>query len=106
MEVTAWNNGRHHASGAGYGLKIRVPDRDHYFSQSWSNVFLSLPDKVDPIEINLAKSSFWNATCHELISSDIGKWLIDEGYAPWERGKPPRFQLECVDARRFALGVK
>ena len=23
MIVTAWNNGRHHQSGAGYGLKIR-----------------------------------------------------------------------------------
>ena len=103
MEVTAWNNGRQHASGAGYGLKLRASDRDRHFNRAWSTILLVLPDRPEPIEVNVAKPSFWSATCRELISRDIGKWLIEDGYAPWERGKPTRFRLETVSERRFAI---
>lgn len=29
--ATAWNNGEWRASGAGYGLKVSVGDRDRFF---------------------------------------------------------------------------
>jgi hypothetical protein len=33
MIVTAYNNGQHHPSGAGYGLRLSVKDRDKYFKR-------------------------------------------------------------------------
>jgi len=29
IEVKAWNNGQHHKSGAGYGVKFFAVDRDY-----------------------------------------------------------------------------
>ena len=105
MIVTAWNNGAHHMSGAGYGLKVDALDRDRYFSRSWQTIILELPGHTDLVEVNVAKASFWSNTCRELISRDIGKWLLDHEYAPWERGQPPKFQLKKVGERRFKLST-
>ena len=105
MLVTAWNNGAHHMNGAGYGLKVDALDRNRYFSRSWQTIILELPGQTDPIEINVAKASFWNNTCRELISREIGKWLLDHGYAPWERGQPPKFHRDKVGERRFKLST-
>ena len=54
MNVVAWNNGQHHKSGAGYGLKVAVADRDQYFDQSWDTISLVLPDGVE-IDVNISK---------------------------------------------------
>ena len=105
MQITAWNNGAHHTSGAGYGLKVDALDRDRYFSRSWPTIILELPGQTDPVEVNVAKASFWSNTCRELISRDIGKWLIDHKYAPWGHGRPPKFQLKKVGERRFKLST-
>ena len=105
MEVTAWNNSAYHISGAGYGLKVNVSDRDRYFSRSWPTIILELQGQTDPIEVNVAKASFWNNTCGELIKQGIGIWLIDNGYATWKSGQPPKFQLEKVGERRFKLST-
>ena len=105
MQITAWNNGAHHTSGAGYGLKVDKLDRDRYFSRSWPTINLELPGQTDPVEVNVAKASFWSNTCRELISRDIGRWLIDNKYAPWELGQPPKFQLRKVGERRFRLNT-
>ena len=105
MKVTAWNNGKHHASGAGYGLKVQqASDRDRYFRRKCSQVFVALPRQTDPVKINIDKDSFWNG-CRELISRDIGKWLRDNGYAPWKSGHPPKFQLKKVGERNFELSA-
>jgi hypothetical protein len=42
MIVTAWNNEKYLASGAGYGLKISVADRDKCFRREWRSVFILL----------------------------------------------------------------
>ena len=102
MEVTAWNNGKHHKSGAGYGIKINLIDRDRYFKKSWGSVYLKLPNGVD-IEINTDKASFWNDSCRELISKEIGKWLIDNKKAPWPSGSPPKFHMNSNSERHFVL---
>jgi hypothetical protein len=70
-----WNNGGHHSSGAGYGLKIELDDREQFFNRNWQTVILHLDGYERPIEVNVAKASFWNRTCGELISQDIGIWL-------------------------------
>ena len=42
MEVTAWNNGYHAVTGGGYGLEIKVADRDRYFDKEWKTVRIAL----------------------------------------------------------------
>ena len=75
MIVTAWNNGMHARSGAGYGFKVSVEDRDAYFQQDWEVILLELDGEAQPMEVNINKTSFWNETCHELIHNKVGQWL-------------------------------
>lgn len=103
MKVTAWNSGKHFESGAGYGLKVSIEDRDTFFDKNWTSVIVQLPNNNEPIEINIAKSSFWNSTCRELISQDIGIWLRSEGLAPWRKGKPPKFELVHIAGNSFKV---
>jgi hypothetical protein len=97
----AWNNGRHHASGAGYGLKISADARDAFFHRNWGTVALHLSGRELPATVNIDKASFWNDTCRELISRDIGSWLIENGMAPWPQGNPPSLHLIARSERAF-----
>ncbi len=81
MVVTAWNNGNHNPSGAGYGLKLISEDRDKYFKKEWAVISLKLDNRPEPIEININKKSFWN-NCRDLISKEIGVWLLSNNLAP------------------------
>ncbi len=103
MIVTAWNSGKHFESGAGYGLKLSIDDRNEYFNEEWSTVFVELPNSPVPVEISIAKPSFWNDTCRELISQEIGIWLRSEGLAPWTKGKPPKFELVPNGDKKFRI---
>lgn len=103
MKVVAWNNGRHHVSGAGYGLKVARADRDQFFDTSWESVIVTLPNGIE-IDVNTAKDSFWNDSCRELISKGIGQWLIESAHAPWPKGVPPEFELSPTNENRFSLG--
>jgi hypothetical protein len=58
MIVAAWKNGKHHPTGAGYGLKIAIQNRDAHFNQNWITVVVLLPNGVE-VEANINKSSFW-----------------------------------------------
>lgn len=106
---SAWNDGKHLPTGAGYGLKIPIPDRDRYFRRSRSSVVVELPKDGGGFvahEFNVAKDSFWNSTCHELIGREIGKWLIGRGLAPWPKRERPRLAVEVVGDGRFrVIGV-
>ncbi len=103
MKVTSWNSGKHLESGAGYGLKLSIEDRDTFFDKNWTTVFVQLPNNGEEIEINIAKPSFWNKTCRELISQDIGIWLRSEDLAPWTKGKPPKFELLPNGDKKFRV---
>lgn len=105
MIWTAWNNSGHHATGAGYGFKVDVADRDRYFSRVWHRVIIELPTKSGLVtaEANVAKKSFWGPQCRELISRAIGRWMLDEGYAPWPESKPPKFEVELSGEQRFRV---
>jgi hypothetical protein len=102
---TAWNNGSHLSSGGGYGLKVPIADRDAHFNRGWSTVVLEIPRQggFEEIELNIAKPSFWNETCHELISQEIGRWLRSEGLAPWPPGQPPKIKVAILGERRFRV---
>ena len=105
MIWTAWNNGAHRRSGAGYGLKIPIENRDVHFVRSHGTVFLEVEGRsgVQEIEFNIDKESFWGPDCHELIKGEFGKWLIDQGLAPWLKGHPPKFRISKIGERRFRL---
>lgn len=102
MRATAWNNGQHHPSGAGYGFKISIKDRNVYFKNSWETVEVKLPSG-EVVEVNINKSSFWTDTCRELISKKFGIWLREKRLAPWKKGSPPKFELVSMNGRKFEL---
>ena len=104
MQVTAWKNGVHSKTGTSYGLTVHKSDRDDYFNRSWSVVYLELPGIARPLEVNIGKGSFWKK-CPHLINTKIREWLSEHEYIPWERGQPPKFQLEQVGERRFKLST-
>ncbi len=106
MKVTAWNNGSYSKSGSGYGLRIsRQEDRDKYFKRECSPISLFLPEQQKPIKVNVDKNSFWKdrKACRELLSKEIGLWLIYKGYAKWPTNSPPEFELESEDFISFKL---
>jgi hypothetical protein len=96
FEVIAWSNG-----GTGYGLKMSAVDRDAYLKREWGSVDLYLPGSRQPTKVNVDKDSLWNKSCRELISKEIGAWLVANGLAPWPKGKPPRFTLVRRGPREF-----
>jgi hypothetical protein len=102
---TAWNNGHHRQTGAGYGIKIPIADRDKYFVRDWKTIILELPSDVsfERVAVNTSKASFWTENCHELISNRIGKWLILTGYAPWPDRNPPKVKIEVLGNACFRV---
>jgi hypothetical protein len=98
MRATAWNNGSHHASGAGYGLRVSGEDRDRYFDRDWSEVVFDLDGEVEARAT--ISDSFWR-TCSELRSVGIGKWLRVRGLAPWPKGIPPTLEVRPAGGNRF-----
>ena len=45
--------------------------------------------------------SFWRG-CSELRSAAIGRWLIEQGAAPWDRGKPPGIAVTPLASNGFS----
>ena len=105
FEATAWNNGGWHDTGAGYGLKISAADRDRHFGRDWETVTLRLVgERTSRVaEANVAKKTFWNAQCRELIKLEIGQWFIENGFHRWSRDAPPRFRMIPVAVREFEV---
>ena len=101
----AWNNGQHNRSGAGYGLKVPIQDRDRLFDKEWQSVVLELParDGFSQVKLNVEKPSFWSDACHELISVEIGRWLLTNGYAPWPKQQPPKLKIEHLGGPKFRV---
>lgn len=105
MICTAWNNGAHSPSGAGYGLKIGVSDRDSAFKRTWDEVTIELPAEEGQYRAtaNVQKASFWGPECRELITNELGLWLLQRELAPWPEGSPPKFVVVPVAESRFRL---
>jgi len=102
MGVVGWSNGSPTSSGAGYGIRIARIDRDKYFQREWLCVIVELGGE-GWIRVNLS-DSFWRS-CIELRSAQIGRWMINQGLAPWPRCRPPELELEPIGNRRFRLRV-
>jgi len=104
MIWTGWNNGKKHSTGAGYGFKINRVERDRNFSQEWRRIAIELPTPSGTItvEVDIDKQAFWG-DCRELISEDLGRWMLDNDYAPWAKGRPPKFDVAPSGEREFHL---
>lgn len=103
MIVTAWKNSKNQSQGAGYGLKVSQDDRDRYFQQEWKSVILELEGIAQQAKVNIAKASFWDGTCRELISSEIRRWLLQNKLAPWPKSRPLKLLLKPLGGNRFRL---
>ncbi|MBK1890337.1 hypothetical protein Undi14_09810 [Undibacterium sp. 14-3-2] len=105
FKCSAWNNGKHHKTGAGYGLKLSIEGRDKYFKTDWKSVQFMLPVEggFKIVALNIEKPSFWNKTCHEVINKEIGEWLLASSLAPWPRGVPPKFTVIPAGERMFMV---
>jgi hypothetical protein len=104
MVVTGWNNGTKRLTGAGYGLRITENDRNVFFQRSWSSVIVDLPNGTT-VNPNLS-ASFWKTgprKCIELRNAQIGRWMIQNGLAPWQKNNPPIFNLIQLAGNRFRL---
>ena len=100
--VTAWNNGAHHSSGAGYGVKL-TPKAGTPISDASGDGLKSTSPAVQSDESKRQENSFWGRQCRELISHEIGKWLLATGMAPWPRGLPPKFRFVARSERAFGF---
>jgi hypothetical protein len=98
MQATAWNNGSHRPSGAGYGLRITIEDRDRFFDRRWEDAVIELGGE-ETATVPLS-DSFWRS-CGELRSAEIGRWLRRHDLAPWTKGNPPVLALHHVAGNRF-----
>jgi hypothetical protein len=104
MIWTAWHNGNHHGVFTGFGFKVSIADRDLYFDRSWKKVTIALPVDSGYVltEANIDKESFWD-DCRELITKDIGLWMLGRKYAPWQKGLPPRFTAWPIGVTSFRV---
>ncbi|HEU4744586.1 MAG TPA: hypothetical protein VFS61_05080 [Anaerolineales bacterium] len=103
MIVTAWKNGSPSKTGSGYGVKLSADDRDRHFQRDWETIELEFEGYANVVKVNVAKPSFWNSHCRELIHAEIGRWLIDNGLESWQTGQPPRLSLKFIGGNRFRL---
>ena len=104
--VTAWNNGENHPSGAGYGVKLSIEDRDKYFTRSQKSILLEHEGKLGLVKVNVDKPSFWGAKCRELISKRIGIWFFENKIAPWKKYHPPKLFLIKTNNDTYLLKKK
>jgi hypothetical protein len=103
VQASGWHNGSPRHSGAGYGIRISKADRDRYFVHGWDKVELHFPSG-EGVEVSLTKS-FWKpkTPCAELRSAAVGRWLIEQGTAPWPKGSPPQLTLAPHGPKCFAV---
>ena len=103
MIVTAWKNGLPLESGVGYGLQLDAADCDRFFQRDWETIELEFEGYANVVKVDVANQAFSNSTCRELIHSEIGRWLIDNGLDSWPMWQPPKLSLKFIGGNRFRL---
>lgn len=80
-------------------------ERDKFFRREWPLVVIKLPttNGYFEAEVNIAKDSFWNRSCRELINKSVGMWLRQAKLAPWHHKEPPKFDVEVIARGRFRV---
>jgi superfamily II DNA or RNA helicase len=98
-ETGTHNGSADRTQPAGYGVRVSVDDRKRIFKPTWSEVTIQI--SAHRVSVPLSPG-FWRK-CPELRSAEIGRWLLQEGLAPWPRGHPPPLRLEPLGGRIFKL---
>jgi len=99
--VTGWMIGAPNLkTGAGFGIRIPIKDRDRLFKKKWKSITIKLELGIN-FEAKLSKS-FWGE-CPEIRNKWIGKWLIENDLAPWPKNNPPKMKLKSTGIRIFKL---
>jgi hypothetical protein len=94
MHVTGWDNGNE-----SYGVSVGRQNRDSHFNRSWSFIAVEMDQQF--LEFPLT-GGFWRG-CPEFRGARIGAWFRAKGFAPWPKGKPPKFELISLGENRFRL---
>jgi len=105
MEWSAWTNGKPTQTGSGLGLQVPLADRAKHFDRRWQDVVLELETNEGVIEVraNVRKRSFWSPTCGELITAQIGLWLLAQRLVPWPERERPKFKVSALGDGRFRV---
>jgi hypothetical protein len=96
MIVSAWYDG--HST---YGVRILDREVSLWFRPEWETVKIRLPDRADPVEINLTES-FWHGSS-ELRSPLIKEFFHRHDLVGWPKKQPPQFELEPLGGGVFRL---
>ena len=96
MIVSAWHDG--HGS---YGLRVLEAEVSLNFRPEWETVSIYLPDEKEAALAPLT-ASFWEGS-PELRSPRIKAFLIRNGMVPWEKQRPPYFELVPLGEGVFRL---
>lgn len=102
MRAVGWHNGSSPDEPSGYGLAFSIADRDRHFDRSWPEAIIEL-DGFGEVTMPLSPS-FWRS-CSELRSVDVGRWLLEQGAAPWPASRPPGIAVRPIEGPRFAARV-
>jgi len=105
FNAKTWNNGKRNSSGAGYGIKIKMQDREQFFNRNWKTVILHLDGYSKSVDSNVAKKSFWTKTCGELIRKDIGIWLLQNNCAVGTLGWLFEVRMTIIGEREFKIEI-
>lgn len=98
IKVSSWNDGKHDSRGNGYG--IRVGKKNRHLFKNFEDFELSIEEN-NSFKVVLT-NGFWN-NCPEFRNINIGKWMIQNKFAPWEKGKNPKFTLSKINEKKFRL---
>jgi hypothetical protein len=100
MEVKAWPSGKVSA-GRAYIMLCNTADRDS-FDRASDSVDIELDHRTARVPLS---PSFWRH-CPELRGKEITAWLKENGFLPWPKGSPPRFDLLPLGGNRFQLTTR
>lgn len=101
MIVSAWRGWYSDGLASGeYGVRLSRKERDAHFERDWKFVFVEI--EGGPSIRVVVRPSFWRKN-FELTHARIGEWLLEQGLVPWQRGLPPKLELEPAGGRRFRL---
>ena len=100
MIVSGWHDG--HGT---YGLRVLDADVSLWFRPEWRWVTLHLPgDSVISAAAVGLTSSFWTGS-PQIRSRRIKAFLERYDLIPWEKNRPPHFNLEPLGGGVFRLNL-
>jgi hypothetical protein len=87
--ASSWDNGSpDYGTGTGLGLRIDQSYQAVIFNSNFNNINLYHNGELIAKNVNVS-----NKNCRELISKEIGLWLIKNKWHKWPTGQPYRFKI-------------